>query len=193
MKKRIKFDYILGKLRLFEDWSEDILNAKIYPQVTNYDALPVASTENGHLFWVQNSQGTSWLPGSLGGTFYPSGIYYSNGTTWDYIKTPYQASQSEVNTGTDIDKFITPSTLHNSDLVKKFDLVFNFLDIEQAIYKRGSNDFKIMSVTNPDSIPNITIEVNGAAYTLTNTIDQYDEVTIDVDALGLVVLACENL
>lgn len=32
--------------------------------------------------YVVNPEGTVWLPGSLGGTYYPRGLYYYNGTQW---------------------------------------------------------------------------------------------------------------
>lgn len=83
--------------------------------VANYSALPDPTTVSGQFYWCSASQGTSWLPGSLGGTYYNSGMYYSNGTTWEFINVPYQATQAEVNTGTNTDKFVTPSTLKNQN------------------------------------------------------------------------------
>lgn len=83
--------------------------------VANYSALPDPTTVSGQFYWCSASQGTSWLPGSLGGTYYNSGMYYSNGTTWEFINVPYQATQSEVNTGTNNDKFVTPETLKNQN------------------------------------------------------------------------------
>jgi hypothetical protein len=82
--------------------------------VANYSALPSAAAAIGLFYWASSSQGTKWLPGSIGGTYYPNGLYYSNGTSWEYFESPYQATQSEVNTGTDTDKFVTPFTLSNS-------------------------------------------------------------------------------
>jgi len=82
--------------------------------VTNYSALPTPATASGKFYWVSNSQGTAWLPGSLGGTYYNSGLYYSNGTTWEFLNVPYQATQAAVNTGTVTDQFVTPATLKNS-------------------------------------------------------------------------------
>lgn len=79
--------------------------------VANYSALPDPITVSGEFYWCSASQGTSWLPGSLGGTFYNNGLYYSNGTTWEFLNVPFNATQSEVNTGTNNDKFVTPSTL----------------------------------------------------------------------------------
>jgi hypothetical protein len=81
--------------------------------VANYSALPSAATVNDEFYWCSASQGTSWLPGSLGGTYYSAGLYYSNGVSWEYLNVPYNATQAEVNTGTDTDKFVTPATLNN--------------------------------------------------------------------------------
>jgi len=83
--------------------------------VANYSALPDPTTVSGQFYWCENSQGTAWLPGSLGGTYYSAGMYYSNGVSWSFIAVPYQATQDEVNTGTNTDKFVTPSTLSNSN------------------------------------------------------------------------------
>ena len=41
------------------------------------------------------------------------GLYYSNGSTWEFMAVPYQATQSEVDTGTNSNKFVTPNTLFN--------------------------------------------------------------------------------
>ncbi len=79
--------------------------------VANYSALPAVGTVTGEFYWCSASQGTSWLPGALGGTYYSRGLYYSNGVTWEFMDVPYQATQSEVNTGTNTDKFVTPATL----------------------------------------------------------------------------------
>ena len=83
--------------------------------VANYSALPDPTTVSGEFYWCSASQGTSWLPGSLGGTFYNSGLYYSNGTTWEFLNVPFQATQAEVNTGTNNDKFVTPKTFADAD------------------------------------------------------------------------------
>jgi len=82
--------------------------------VANYSALPDPTTVSGQFYWCENSQGTAWLPGSLGGTYYSAGMYYSNGVSWSFIAVPYQATQDEVNTGTNTDKFVTPSTFANA-------------------------------------------------------------------------------
>lgn len=87
--------------------------------VANYSALPVITTVSGKFYWVSNSQGTNWLPGSLGGTFYNSGLYYSNGTTWEFLNVPFQATQIEVNGGIENTRFMTSFTYQNSDQLIK--------------------------------------------------------------------------
>jgi hypothetical protein len=93
--------------------------------VVDYNSLPIASTVNNKFYWVSNSIGIKWLPGSLGGTYYPKGLYYSNGVSWEYMETPYQATQAEVNTGTNTDKFVTPSTLTNATVITNKELLSN--------------------------------------------------------------------
>jgi hypothetical protein len=85
--------------------------------VANYAALPDPTTVIGKFYWCSNSQGTSWLPGTIGGTYYNSGLYYSNGTTWEYLNVPYQATIAEVNAGTVTDKFLTPKTFNDSSKI----------------------------------------------------------------------------
>lgn len=82
--------------------------------VANYSALPDPTTVSGQFYWCSASQGTYWLPGSLGGTYYSSGLYYSNGVGWEYTPTPYNATQATVNAGTVNDQFITPKTFNDS-------------------------------------------------------------------------------
>ncbi len=54
---------------------------EITQTANQFDDLEDGS-ENGQLAYVENSQGTRWLPGILGGTYYPAGWYVWNGTNW---------------------------------------------------------------------------------------------------------------
>lgn len=83
-------------------------------EAANYSALPPAGTAPGQTYIVLASQGTAWLPGSLGGTYYPKGYYYDNGTSYTYSETPYNASLATVNAGTNNDEFVTPYTFENA-------------------------------------------------------------------------------
>jgi len=87
--------------------------------VANYSALPLASAAPDEFYFVESPQGTAWLPGSLGGTYYPAGLYYSNGVTWFYAESPYQATQATVNAGLVTDQFVSPYTLANATTVER--------------------------------------------------------------------------
>ncbi len=93
--------------------------------VNTYADLPISPTNN-KWFWVSNSQGVSWIPSFLGGTYYPKGVYYYNGVNYEYVETPYQATQAEVNIGTNNDKFVTPLTLKEST---QWDTKLNVTDL----------------------------------------------------------------
>jgi hypothetical protein len=92
--------------------------------VDDYAALLALPPTADTFYWCQNSQGTAWLPGSLGGMYYPKGIYYCFTTSplvIEFIETPYQATQADVDAGTITDQFVSPKTLTDSaQLASKF-------------------------------------------------------------------------
>ena len=100
--------------------------------VANYSALPNPTTVSGQFFWAEASQGTSWLPANVGGTYYSAGMYYSNGTSWSFLDVPYQATQAEVNTGTNTNKFVTPSTLKNQNYLAPLTAITNNIKVFQS-------------------------------------------------------------
>jgi len=115
---KIYFDPILNKLRR-NDLKEAIAyfnSMGIYAlvPVANYSALPSPATVPGYMYVVLNSQGTSWLWGSLGGTYYPEGFYYSTGSAWVYSKMAYQALQATVDAGLVDNQFVSPLTFNNA-------------------------------------------------------------------------------
>ena len=81
--------------------------------VSTYNDLPDPTTVSEQFYFTENSQGTAWLPGSLGGNYYRAGLYYSNGVDWVYSPHPYEATQAQANAGTNNDTFITPLTLND--------------------------------------------------------------------------------
>lgn len=73
---------------------------------------------------------------------------------------------------------------------KAFKLTLDFISVVQLVY-RAPETFKIVSITNPDSLT-VTLKVNAVAYTLGNTITEFvDTLTVDVNAVGLINLNCE--
>ena len=53
----------------------------ITQQVDTYSDL-LAGSEIGDIAYVETAQGTAWLPGTLGGNYYPSGWYVWDGSDW---------------------------------------------------------------------------------------------------------------
>lgn len=94
--------------------------------VNSYSDLPDPTTVLYQIWICKNSEGTQWLPGSLGGTYYSEGTYVSNGIKWIYYKSSYQATQVEVDAGINNDKFVTPLTLKNST---QWDTKLNITDL----------------------------------------------------------------
>lgn len=82
--------------------------------VANYTALPAPATVANKYYWVSASQGTPYISALFGGSYYPSGTYYSNGVTWEHVDTAFQASQVDVDAGTIQDQFVSPYTLKNN-------------------------------------------------------------------------------
>ena len=77
--------------------------------VSNFASLPDPTLASNDFYWVSSATGYRII-----GTYKANGLYYSNGTSWEYIDAPTTATQSEVNTGTLTDKYLTPSTFENA-------------------------------------------------------------------------------
>jgi hypothetical protein len=117
-----------------------------FSRYLNYSALPTPATHAGEYVAVENSQGTQWLPGTLGGTYYPKGFYYSDGSIWIFSgELPINATQSEVDLGIDNTKFVTSLTLAN---YYKWGLLNQIKDQEELTgVKNGINlNFSIINV-----------------------------------------------
>jgi len=84
------------------------------------------SAAMGDLAYVENSQGTAWLPGSFGGNFYSKGVYMFNGTNWD-SSVDEIAKQLEDNIN-DILSLQTALTNHVNDLNNPHDTTIANLD-----------------------------------------------------------------
>ncbi len=137
----------------------------------NYSSLPLPNTVTGKVYWVKNSQGTWWLPGNLGGTYYPKGLYYSDGATWSFIETPYQATLATVNVGTNDDQFVTAFTFTNAS---KWDTKVNN---RTTVYTVGN-----YPVTNT----NRNIECNGTltiTFPLLASITHYENIDVTNNSL----------
>lgn len=79
--------------------------------VANYSALPAPALVPNKLYYCIASQGTPYIGILWGGNYYPSGWYRSNGVTWGYQNTAFQASLADVVAGVIQDQFVSPYTL----------------------------------------------------------------------------------
>lgn len=62
----------------------NVVNGTLFSYTaTNYtDLLTKIDMSEGDLSYVYDSQGTAWLPGIVGGDYYPNGIYVYSGSNW---------------------------------------------------------------------------------------------------------------
>lgn len=82
----------VNTLKSIETFSES--GREYFSQIAdNYDSLKEGS-KDGILAFVENSQGTAWLPFTLGGTYYPSGLY-----VWDEPTRTWASSRTKVAEG----------------------------------------------------------------------------------------------
>jgi hypothetical protein len=70
-----------------------------------------------------------------------------------------------------------------------FYIALNFIDLEEFIYI-APEDFSITSITNPSGLT-VSLQVNGNTYSLSNTINEFDELSVNVTSLGFIKLNCE--
>lgn len=67
--------------------------------VDNYDALLIEypNPVQFEFVYVMNSQGTAWLPGSVGGTYWGAGLYIYDGVKWVLDKDEIHLALSALN------------------------------------------------------------------------------------------------
>lgn len=124
---------------------QEAIARKVGTEVATYSDLPDATEHDGEYAWVLSSQGTKWLPGTVGGTYYPKGLYYAAAGAWQFTDTPIQANQTEVNAGVDSDTFVSPYTLANTPLIRKVQVFNNDTDFptvgtDNVIYIEKATD-----------------------------------------------------
>ena len=90
-----------------------------YERATSYSTLTNGGSV-GDLAFVDSSEGTQWLPGSVGGSYYSSGWYLWNGTDWvsdkNAIANQFETNINSLNTKVDIvsGKGLSTNDLTNS-------------------------------------------------------------------------------
>lgn len=117
-------------------------NADDITVVANYSALPSPAAVSGKFYWCSASEGTKFIGILWGGTYYPAGQYYSNGVSWEYMDTPSQATQAEVDAGTVTNKWVSPETFQNasrwSTVQAQVELISATFDGQGGVVAAGS-------------------------------------------------------
>jgi hypothetical protein len=110
--------------------------------VENYSELLLITGQSLYDFaQVLNSQGTPWLPGSLGGSYYPSGLYYWDGAKWANDKDGIYQGIENLTIG-----------LANHTHVKA-----DITDFDEADYATAAQGDKADSAVQPESLAYVAI------------------------------------
>lgn len=78
-----------------------------YTSVNYTELLTKTSMEDSDMAYVYNSQGTAWLPGTVGGNYYPKGVYIYDGVNWTSDRNSIAIqleADADANTFTDAEK-----------------------------------------------------------------------------------------
>jgi hypothetical protein len=187
MSFKLVFNPFTGVLDFYKEGEGSGGGSIETPKVDNYDALPDPSTQNNKFYWVRNTQGTRWLPGSFGGTYYPKGWYYSDGVIWDHTDNPFQASQVDVDAGIIDDQFVSPYTLNNWNKIKEANLYLNFVDVEPFEFVAPYN----LKFTSVESNNGAVVDLDG--YVLGNTLNKFDVLNISINQASFIILKGEKV
>lgn len=174
----VEYEKLTTEEELTEALGNVVIGANI-EVVSAYSNLPSATGNTGKFYWVENDEGTWWMPGSLGGTYYKKGLYYSTGTVWETAPVPYQATQIEVDAGIEDTKFVTSKTLkNNSKWTTKVDTEVgkglseeNFSTIEKTKLSGIESGAQVNNISNT----NATDLTDGGTTTLHNHDDKYSQ------------------
>lgn len=187
-----KFNIFTGKPDYYEEGSiPDPATTVEIIHVANFSALPDPTTVGLYdIYIVDNAQGNKFWFGSIGGTYYPAGAYYSDLTKWIYSESASKATQAEVNAGTDTEKYVTPGTLSSYDrwstLLKKST---NIVTVDKTA---GVGDFTsitaaLASITTASPANPFMILVNPGFYTESN-VTMKAGIALVAESLGSVVI-----
>lgn len=112
----------------------------------------------GELAYVVAEQGTKWLPGSLGGTYYSSGLWYYNGTAW--VNDNISINKALNDAASFTDTYVTGATIDGSNVLtlKKnnyADVTVDLtqldtpIDIKDALGQTANGPFFLPTADNP--------------------------------------------
>ena len=133
--------------------------------VNNYTDLQAVTGQTLFEFAeVQNSQGTAWLPGSLGGSYHGAGLYYWNGTEWindnDSIYNAFQQFTMALTNKSDVGHTHTADEINDDTTLHKF---ATQVQLDQILDNQNdivNLDVDVQNLENDKAEKNININAN---------------------------------
>tara|TARA_R110000851_G_scaffold222414_1_gene375264 strand:+ start:5620 stop:6249 length:630 start_codon:yes stop_codon:yes gene_type:complete len=126
----LNLDKAIKKLPTLYCRVDDLEKTRIKYTVENYAELLVVTGQRVNTFaFVLNSQGTPWLPGSLGGSYYGKGLYIWTGDMWVSSNIDLNAALSDISADK-VDKVVGYSLTKNDltdSLKTAYDNVVNWI------------------------------------------------------------------
>jgi len=133
--------------------------------------LLVTGMTNGELAYIENSQGTQWLPATVGGTYYPSGIYLYNGSDWVSDRNEISLSLNDILKNRIVvtqDNFLTT--------------ICGAIDSSKEYFLDGIIDIGNNSIT----VPTTGISIKGYSFDLSGLISSEDNYTMFISETSLI-------
>lgn len=159
----------------------------ISQQVDQFNDL-VAGNDIGDLAYVESSQGTQWLPLSMGGTYYPAGWYVWDGVQWNSDRNAI-ANQLEQNilniTANDgeilqLQSDVISNTVNNRVIVKQASDLSGTLDSSKIYLIDGFIDMGAISI----EVPAGGLFIQGLDYFVSGLFSSTDNHTLFVTPSG---------
>ena len=137
-------------------------------------SLFVDGVNVGDIGYARNSEGIRWLPGTIGGTYYPSGFYVWDGTNWvsDRNAIVNQLEQNVINI-----------TSNDGDILALQNSKANQTELDQEGFDRAAAD-QLLSIGISDNTANLVSESNtrlNEDMTLQSNIDDEEEARQNAD------------
>ena len=136
----------------------------------DYTALSlVTGMITGQLAYIENSEGSKWLPSTLGGSYYPSGIYLYNGSTWVSDRNDISLTLNDV--------------LKNRIVVTQDNYTTTLggtIDSNKEYFLDGIIDFGTTQIT----VPSTGITIKGYNFNASGIISSENNYTMFIDSGG---------
>lgn len=137
------------------------------------ELLTLSGMTDGDLAYVVNSQGTQWLPGSLGGNYYPNGIYV-------YVTGAWQSDRNAIalQLATNEDKLLDNQIIVNQDNFAT--TIGGTIDSTKEYFLDGVIDMGTTQII----VPSTGLTIRGYNFDASGLVSSEDNYTMFVSASG---------